>query len=195
MKLLAPAKVNLYLRVVGKRNDGYHFIDSLLVPVSLYDEIEFARCQGSGPRLQVSTDDPRLPTGKSNLVHRAATLILQHGCVRDRIHIHLRKKIPVGAGLGGGSSDAAATLAGLNRFLKLGCSRGTLLQHGCEPGRGCAFLCGRSSRSGAGSWGEARAAALFSGGVDGGSLPGLSGIDSLGVPEPPIQVDKNPEAY
>lgn len=107
----APAKVNLTLRVVGRRPDGYHLIESVLVPLTLGDlvEVEFG---GRGIRLSCS--DPALPAGEENLAWRAARAFLGATGIRRGVRIGLGKAIPVAAGLGGGSSDAAAVLRGLN---------------------------------------------------------------------------------
>ena len=125
MKIRAPAKINLRLRVVGKRKDGYHLLDTIMVPVSLYDEIEITKAEGkerkrsSVRKLKVTCDHPLVPQGKRNLAYRAAALLLAKSGADARVSIHIHKEIPVGAGLGGGSSDAAAALVGLNRLLKL----------------------------------------------------------------------------
>ncbi len=126
MKIRAPAKINLNLRVLGRRRDGYHLLDTVMLPVSLYDEIEIQRIRSpegkKKPNIEVSCAHPGVPSGEQNIVHRAARLILRHARKPQSIRIHIRKRIPVGAGLGGGSSDAAATLVGVNRLLKLGLS-------------------------------------------------------------------------
>ena len=124
MRVLAPAKVNLYLRITGRRPDGYHLLDSVMVPVSLCDEIEMTtekqteietkRGKGILPQIIVTCDEPTLPTDETNLAYKAATLFCKEAGVRPKITIALRKRIPFGAGLGGGSSDAAAVLKGLN---------------------------------------------------------------------------------
>lgn len=128
MKFRAPAKINLRLKVVGKRADGYHLLDTIIVPVSLYDEIEIHKLRGAATRtrksaaetIKVSCDDPAVPVDESNLAFRAAELLLKRSGTRQAVHIRIRKRIPVGAGLGGGSTDAAATLVGVNRLLRLG---------------------------------------------------------------------------
>ena len=125
MKIRAPAKINLRLRVVGKRVDGYHLVDTILVPVSLYDEINIDKGRQIGkttPRnyLTLTCDDPLVPQGKNNLAYKAASILLDDKRIDHSVHIHIRKRIPVGAGLGGGSTDAAATLVGLNRLFRLG---------------------------------------------------------------------------
>ncbi len=123
MRIRAPAKVNLYLRVVGKGEDGYHLLDTVMIPVSLYDEIEITRLklgQKSKGGLTVTCDHPLVPSGRENLAYQAASLLLGQKGIRAAVHIHITKRIPVGGGLGGGSSDAAATLHGLNRLFRLG---------------------------------------------------------------------------
>ncbi|MCH6544885.1 MAG: 4-(cytidine 5'-diphospho)-2-C-methyl-D-erythritol kinase [Deltaproteobacteria bacterium] len=140
MKILAPAKVNLYLRVVGKRRDGYHLIDSLMVPVSLYDEIEITKPRTARSVLTVTCDDPIVPVGKKNLAYKAAALVLDRASVSEPVHIHIRKKIPVGGGLGGGSSDAAATMRGLNQHLGLGVSKRSMLDLATQLGADVPFF-------------------------------------------------------
>jgi 4-diphosphocytidyl-2-C-methyl-D-erythritol kinase len=111
----APAKLNLFLEVLSRRADGYHEIASLMVPLDWHDELEFS----SARDLTLSCDEPALDVGPTNLVMQAArTLQATTGCQAGAA-IHLRKRLPWAAGLGGGSSDAAATLLGLNQLWKL----------------------------------------------------------------------------
>jgi 4-diphosphocytidyl-2-C-methyl-D-erythritol kinase len=125
VKIRAPAKINLYLRIVGKRADGYHLLDTVMVPITLFDELEINKRRIKNARLTISQslrvtcDDPQVPDGEKNLVYRAAALLFKEAGVVQPLHIHVRKRIPVGAGLGGGSTDAAAALIGVNRLLKL----------------------------------------------------------------------------
>ena len=126
MKIRAPAKINLSLRVVGRRADGYHLLDTIMVPVSLYDELEIRKLRRTTkskklalPEIKVTCQHPSVPAGENNLAYRAARLLLARAKSDQSIEIRIRKRIPVGAGLGGGSTDAAATLVGLNRLLKL----------------------------------------------------------------------------
>ena len=119
MKIKAPAKINLNLRILGRLNDGYHLIDSLMVPISLYDVIEIRKARGRQTALTVRSDHPEVPDDKRNLAYQAAALILAQSGIQEPVHIRIRKKIPIGAGLGGGSSDAAATILGLNRLFQL----------------------------------------------------------------------------
>lgn len=119
--LRTPAKVNLGLRVLGRRPDGYHQIRTVLAAVDLWDTLSFVS-GGAGVRLEC--DDPDLPADETNLVLRAAALLsdrLPRGL--PGVRIRLRKAIPAGRGFGGGSSDAAATLLGLNRLFRLGLGR------------------------------------------------------------------------
>lgn len=126
MRVLAPAKINVFLRITGRRPDGYHLLDSLMVPISLHDEIDLEAWDvGRGARTEKNTitvtcDDPTLPADETNLAYKAAALLGKETGVNARIAIALRKRIPAGAGLGGGSSDAAAVLKGLNVLLSLG---------------------------------------------------------------------------
>jgi 4-diphosphocytidyl-2-C-methyl-D-erythritol kinase len=122
VKIRAPAKINLRLCVVGKRADGYHLLDTIMVPVSLYDEIIIKKEKKSPlkGRVSVTCDSPLVPRGRKNLAYRAASLILNKKGINESVHIHIHKRIPVGAGLGGGSTDAAATLVGMNRLFRLG---------------------------------------------------------------------------
>jgi 4-diphosphocytidyl-2-C-methyl-D-erythritol kinase len=126
MRILAPAKINVFLRITGRRPDGYHLLDSLMVPISLCDEIQLEawnveRGTWNDTRaITVTCDDPTLPTDETNLAYKAATLLCKEANVQARIAIDLRKRIPAGAGLGGGSSDAAAVLKGLNTLLAAG---------------------------------------------------------------------------
>jgi 4-diphosphocytidyl-2-C-methyl-D-erythritol kinase len=125
VKIRAPAKINLGLRVVGKRADGYHLLDTIMVAVSLYDEIDIRKIRtasknpASDELIKISCDHPDVPPAEENIVYRAAQLILKRSRRAQPISIRIKKNIPMGAGLGGGSSDAAATLVGLNRLFKL----------------------------------------------------------------------------
>ena len=113
--VLAPAKVNLYLRVLGCRDDGYHFLDSLVAPIRLFDRLRVCirPAQSTHIDLQIKPAVDLSP-GPENLAFRAAALYLRRTGRCARVAITLHKRIPVGAGLGGGSSDAAAVLRALN---------------------------------------------------------------------------------
>lgn len=118
MTIQAPAKVNLVLRVLGKRADGFHEIETLMAPISLADELDVEVSKGTG--IELFCDDPEIPVNEGNLVWRAADVFALHSGLQFHTRIHLRKKTPHGAGLGGGSSDAAAVLKALNRLLSTG---------------------------------------------------------------------------
>ena len=135
----APAKLNLFLEILGKRDDGYHELETLMVTVNLLDTLIFTeehstdirlRCSGRGVRMEgpaptradlssSAAAESVVPTGADNLVVKAAQLLREYAGVEAGVHITLVKRIPAAAGLAGGSSDAAATLMALNRFWKL----------------------------------------------------------------------------
>lgn len=110
ISMLAPAKLNISLEVFGRRPDGYHDIRSVMVPVSLYDEVTVEETPSG---IVVECDDPSVPVDASNTCHRAASLFRERAGVPAGVRVRIRKGIPSQAGLGGGSSDAAATLKGL----------------------------------------------------------------------------------
>lgn len=117
LEALAPAKVNLYLEVLGKRADGYHEVETLMVAVDLFDTLTF-EADPSG-RITLDCDDPSLPTDATNLVTRAAERLRDRAGRPLGARITLHKAIPSQAGLGGGSSDAAATIQALNQLWNL----------------------------------------------------------------------------
>lgn len=121
MHFRAPAKINLSLKILHRRPDGYHEIETLMTPISLSDRLAFQTADMSRG-IQFRCDDPSLPAGEDNLVVRAARAFLLAAKKSSGVTIVLEKTIPHGAGLGGGSSDAAATLLGLNKLFdaKLG---------------------------------------------------------------------------
>ena len=112
----APAKLNVMLKITGKRSDGYHDLVSVMVPVSLFDEIEVRRADEPG--IGFSCSGVSSPSGADNLAVRAASAFYRKAGLNPGIHLSLNKNIPVAAGLGGGSSDAAATLTALNEYHK-----------------------------------------------------------------------------
>lgn len=140
--------------MVGKRKDGYHLLDTIMVPVSLYDEIELTiakkrgRNKTTAERLKVTCDHPLVPGGKKNLVYQAASLLMGENDIDVPVHIHVRKRIPVGAGLGGSSTDAAATLVGLNGLFSLGYTGKKLEQLSSSLGADVPFFIkGRPARA------------------------------------------------
>src|SRR5881397_1835210 len=113
MQVRAPAKINLSLKVLGRRSNGFHEIETLIAPITLCDQLEINRSDSSDG-IRFSCDDPSVPAGDDNLIMRAAKRFFAATKLKPAVSIELKKKIPYGAGLGGGSSDAASTLLGLN---------------------------------------------------------------------------------
>lgn len=151
----APAKVNLFLELLGKRSDGYHELETLMTSVSLYDTLTFTEDASDEIRLQVYPNlrnadrtgfDSAIPdSGADNLVVRAALALRQHTGISRGARIRLWKRIPVAAGLAGGSSDAAATLMALNRLWQLHLSRSELMEIGSQLGSDIPFFLGESA--------------------------------------------------
>ncbi|MBF0417411.1 MAG: 4-(cytidine 5'-diphospho)-2-C-methyl-D-erythritol kinase [Magnetococcales bacterium] len=136
---LAPAKVNLALRVVGRRADGYHLLESWMVFFPLYDQLTVTVTDGL---LSLHCDPPVTEAVEKNLVWRAARLLAESYAVSCGAHLELLKKIPHGAGLGGGSSDAALTLMVLNRLWDLHLDVATLIELGVSLGADVPFFLG-----------------------------------------------------
>ncbi len=134
MTLTAPAKINWFLKIIGKRDDGYHEIRSLMQCVSLSDKLCFEHSE----HITVVTDTP-IPL-EENLVYRAARMLQEISGTSQGVKITLKKEIPLAAGLGGGSSDAAVTLIGLNRFWKLGLPVDELVGLGTRLGSDIPFF-------------------------------------------------------
>ncbi len=131
----APAKINLTLDVLGRRPDGYHALRSVMLTLALHDTLELRKAED----LSLSCDEPSL-AGENNLVLRAARLLRETSGHRGGAHLFLGKAIPVDAGLGGGSSDAAAALLGLNQLWDLGLSREHLAELGARLGSDVPFF-------------------------------------------------------
>ena len=117
IKVAAPAKINLFLEILGKRHDGYHEIETVMQEVSLFD---YLHIENYDKEVVLTCSNPKLATGEENLVVKAVRLMQKETGTAKGVKIHLEKKIPIGAGLGGGSSDAVATLFGLNRLWQIG---------------------------------------------------------------------------
>lgn len=133
-----PAKVNLYLHVLRKRDDGYHDIDSLFQAVSLFDRLALTRRPDPGISLNVKGNG--VASDESNLVVTAFRVIQQRFAIDGGVEVALVKRIPVAAGLGGGSSDAAATIYGLNLLFGLGLDRHGMAKIGAEVGSDVPFF-------------------------------------------------------
>jgi len=135
MEELAHAKVNLFLRVLRHREDGFHEIETLMAPVTLCDSLEIEPAN----KVEFRCDEPAL-AGEDNLVVRATRLFFSETNREPKVRLTLHKKIPHGAGLGGGSSDAAAALRGLNRFFDVGLSRERLSILAAQLGSDVSFF-------------------------------------------------------
>lgn len=154
LTMLAPAKLNLFLRVVRRRDDGFHDLETVMTAINLFDTLHFHSCDSPDIRLRVvfagsrnllSSPVEPIPTGNDNLVIRAARLLKEYAGVDRGVRITLIKRIPSAAGMGGGSSDAAATLAGLNRFWNLNRTRPELQKLAAELGSDIGFFLGGST--------------------------------------------------
>jgi 4-diphosphocytidyl-2-C-methyl-D-erythritol kinase len=126
LTLAAPAKINLSLRVWRRRDDGFHELETLMVPLGLADQLTLGRVGGPPGTVDFSCTDPGVPADASNLVMKALVLLAEAQGPLPALRVHLEKSIPHGAGLGGGSSDAAAALLGANDLLGLGLTSGGL---------------------------------------------------------------------
>ena len=109
----SPCKVNLLLNILGRRPDGFHELETVLQPVRVFDRLSFTR---SGHGIELSCNTPGLPTDARNLVYQAAALFLAAAEIKEGVRVELEKHIPLAAGLGGGSGNAATTLLGLNEL-------------------------------------------------------------------------------
>lgn len=136
-----PAKINLFLKVTGKRPDGYHDIYSWFQALDLCDHLEIEKTDQAA--IEIITDSTIIPTGPENLVYQAALAVKKEADYSGGFRVRLWKNIPVGAGLGGGSSDAAAFIKGANRLLELGWSREKMAGTGLELGSDVPFFFSR----------------------------------------------------
>jgi 4-diphosphocytidyl-2-C-methyl-D-erythritol kinase len=139
MQAFAPAKINLSLEIKRRREDGFHEIETLMAPISLADRLTIERNKTPGS-IQFSCDDPSLPDGEDNLVVQAVRLFQKATKIDAGVEITLEKKIPHGAGLGGGSSDAAAALGSLNELFDTGLDRKVLLELAAQIGSDVPFF-------------------------------------------------------
>ncbi|MEI4623484.1 4-(cytidine 5'-diphospho)-2-C-methyl-D-erythritol kinase [Bacillus pfraonensis] len=139
MKLLvkAPAKINLSLDVLGKRQDGYHEVKMIMTTIDLADRLELTEL--SEDRIEIVSHNRYVPDDQRNLAYQAAKLLKERFGVKKGVSISIEKTIPVAAGLAGGSSDAAATLRGLNRLWNLGLKIDELAELGAEIGSDVSF--------------------------------------------------------
>jgi 4-diphosphocytidyl-2-C-methyl-D-erythritol kinase len=139
MQVFAPAKINLSLKIVGRRSDSFHEIETLITPISLCDEIRIEK-RDSGNGVEFCCDDLSVPIGDDNLVVRAGTTFFEETKLKRNVSLELKKKIPYGAGLGGGSSNAASTLLALNQLFETKLSRDELAKLGSTIGSDIPFF-------------------------------------------------------
>ncbi len=135
--LQANAKINLFLEVLDTRPDGYHNIETVFQSIDLHDVITLRESASGG--IEIRCDDPRVPLDSSNLAYKAAELLSHESGKRHGVEIHILKRIPVGAGLAGGSTDAAATLIGLDELWGLGYDVDDLMKLGGKLGADVPF--------------------------------------------------------
>ncbi len=132
MRLQAFAKINLGLDVLGKREDGYHEVRMIMQTIRMYDQLDMRN--SVEPGIHLTTNKKYIPVDENNLVWRAAKLMMDTCGIIEGVSIHLHKVIPVAAGMAGGSSDAAATLVGMNRLFHCGLSKEKLMELGVQIG-------------------------------------------------------------
>jgi 4-diphosphocytidyl-2-C-methyl-D-erythritol kinase len=136
--LKSPAKVNLRLEILKKREDGYHELRTILQKINLHDLLHFSLKKERG--ISIKTNHPNLPVGKRNLVYQAVQSILKKSDYKGGVLIEIEKRIPLGAGLGGGSSNAATTLKAMNQLLKINLPKKELMAMGLEIGADVPFF-------------------------------------------------------
>lgn len=132
MRLRALAKINLGLDVLRKREDGYHELRMIMQTINMYDQLDIEISKTPG--IKITTNLPFIPVNESNLVYKAAKLLMDEFQVEQGITVDLQKFIPVAAGMAGGSSDAAATMIGVNRLFGLGLSVKEMMERGVKIG-------------------------------------------------------------
>ncbi len=132
ISLKALAKINLGLDVVRRREDGYHEVRMVMQTIHLYDRLEMEKT--TTPGIELSTNLSYLPVNENNLVYRAGKLLMDEFGIAEGIKVYLNKRIPVAAGMAGGSTDAAAMLYGMNELFELGLSREQLMERGVKIG-------------------------------------------------------------
>ncbi|MGN1096172.1 MAG: 4-(cytidine 5'-diphospho)-2-C-methyl-D-erythritol kinase [Eubacteriales bacterium] len=146
ISVLAPAKINLCLGVISRRDDGYHNIASVMQTVGLCDKVMLSSSETKGKRLSVVCRGEEAPEGEKNIAYRAAEAFLERaGIDKYDISVEIEKRIPVRSGLGGGSSDAAATLNGLNFLFGMRFNEDELMEIGARIGADVPFLIRRGT--------------------------------------------------
>lgn len=148
LHLKSHAKVNLRLEILKRREDGYHELRTVFQKISLYDTLHFFLKKEKG--ISIKTDHPELPVGKRNLVYKAAHAMFEACGYQGGVHVEIEKRIPLGAGLGGGSSNAATTLTALNRLLEMHLSQKKLVEMGLGIGADVPFFLLKGAAIGSG---------------------------------------------
>ena len=138
--LLSPAKVNLFLHVLDRRPDGYHDVVTLFHRVSLCDQLSLKKLRSDHVKFRLITNHPKLTVTRENLIYRAYQLLCKTASWKGGIQVSLKKNVPIGAGLGGGSSNAAFFLMGMNQLFGLGLPKVTLLRLGAQLGSDVPFF-------------------------------------------------------
>ena len=138
LSLRSPAKLNLYLRVLRKRPDGFHEIKTIFQRISLYDTITFS--SNTSGQIKISCAHPHVPVGPKNLVYKVANLLREKFCISHGVNIRIQKRIPVAAGLAGGSTNAATAILGLNKLWKLQLSKPKMCNIARKIGSDVAFF-------------------------------------------------------
>lgn len=138
LKVSSSAKLNLYLEILDKRPDGYHNLRTVFERISLNDTLTLKEIDS--PEIRIISDSKDIPCDSRNLAYKAAEILKEDFGIEKGLEIRIKKIIPVGAGLGGGSSNAASVLLGLNRLWRLGLSRGRLLGYAAKLGSDVSFF-------------------------------------------------------
>jgi 4-diphosphocytidyl-2-C-methyl-D-erythritol kinase len=197
VRVWCPAKVNLYLRVVGRRPDGYHEVVTVMQPLTLADELTVTL---AGEGISLSCDHPELPQGEDNLVWRAARQFQEETGLTPGVRLSLAKRIPVAAGLGGGSSDAAGTLLALNELVGQPLPQGQLQRLASQLGADVPFFLVRGPAVGRGTGTQLSAVTLppywyllVNPGVPLSTRWVYENLDLAGGPTPPATEAWDPE--
>jgi 4-diphosphocytidyl-2-C-methyl-D-erythritol kinase len=138
IRLQSPAKINLRLEILRKRQDGYHDLRTIFQKIDLFDTIRFSLMEEEG--IAISSTHPDLPLGRENLVYRAIEPMLRASGYRGGVRVEITKRIPLGGGLGGGSSNAATAMKAMNLLLGLDYSRNALMEMGVKIGADVPFF-------------------------------------------------------
>lgn len=136
----AYAKINLGLNILHKRDDGYHEIETVFQQIDLADKIEIFKLSGTQGQITIEGDHPLVPNNEQNICYHAASLLINKFGISQNFKIKITKKIPVGAGLGGGSSDGAVVLAGINELCQIGLSQAELQPFARKLGADVSFF-------------------------------------------------------